>query len=236
MEGLRRFQSAMTDKGCAADLGNQFLFAVLFAAKVCRRFQSRKPFHMACAVNHFMEGGSVILGSLGELCQERKHNPICGGLIKSGIPFGMFQTDALTLHICGDDAFRSFVCGCAVRHGLRVLCRDPFALVDVENVVVFQEGNLLLFLRVFVNHRQELPENHDVRFFTLPHVPAFLLCLLESDVLAGTTQEHLIQQGVTLAGRVADCRAACDPRLFPRDDSGNRGRMFPLPWFVMIPW
>ena len=105
MEGLRRFQSAMTDKGRAPDLCNQFFFAVLFAAEVCGRFQSCKPFHVARAVNHFMEGGSVILGSFGELGQERKNDPIGGGLIKCSIPFGMFQTDALTLYICGDDVF-----------------------------------------------------------------------------------------------------------------------------------
>ena len=43
--------------------------------------------------------------------------------------------------------------------------------------------------------------------------------LLESDVFTRTTEQHLIQKAVGLAGCVADSVSGADPRLFPRDDA-----------------
>ena len=49
---------------------------------------------------------------------------------------------------------------------------------------------------------------------------AFLLCLLEGDVFSGLAQKQLIEQGIGLAGAVADSLPRCNPRRVPRNLTG----------------
>ena len=110
---------------------------------------------------------------------------------------------------------------CAVREAnfVGVLGSYALALVNMEHIVVTQEGNFLLFARLFVFGFDPLPEDDHMGLLALADASASLLALLEGQVFAGTAQEHLIEEAVRLAGRVGDCFSASDPRLFPRDDA-----------------
>ena len=78
---------------------------------------------------------------------------------------------------------------------------------------------MLLLACLFVLLLDELPEDHHAGLLALLDLAAFLLALLEGDILTGTAQKHLIQQGIRLSGCVADAVSRGDPRLFPRDDA-----------------
>ena len=55
--------------------------------------------------------------------------------------------------------------------------------------------------------------------FALLDVAASLDALLEGDVLAGTLQQHLIQQGIRFAGGVVDSLARIYPGFLSGDDA-----------------
>ena len=118
---------------------------------------------MACAVYHFVKRCAVVFGGFGKLLQEWKHNAVCGGLIICGIPFVVFQLHPFALNIVCNDAFGGFVCCCGI-HGevCRVLCGNPFALIDVKNIVIPKEGDLLDFAGFFILFVDPFPENHDL--------------------------------------------------------------------------
>ena len=67
---------------------------------------------------------------------------------------------------------------------LGVLGFDTIALINVEDVVIAKEGDLLLFVSLFVFLFDELPENDHGRFLTLANSAAFCLTLLEGQVFA----------------------------------------------------
>ena len=96
---------------------------------------------------------------------------------------------------------------------------DALALVDVEDIVVSQEGDFLLFASLFIFLFNPLPEDNHLRLCALLHLAAFLLALVEGDILARATQEHLVQEAVRLASGVGNTVARGNPGLFPGDDA-----------------
>ena len=64
---------------------------------------------------------------------------------------------------------------------------QPLALINVEYVVVAEEGNLLLFASLFVFLFEPFSENDHAALFALPDVAARLLNLLEGCIFTGTT-------------------------------------------------
>ena len=118
------------------------------------------------------------------------------------------------------DGFRRLVGVDGLRQGLGVLRLQTLALVDVEDVVIPQEGDFLLFAGLFVFGFDPLPEDHHMGLLTLLDISACRLNLLERRILAGAAQEHLIEQAVRLAGCVGDAAAGGDPRLLPRNQAG----------------
>ncbi len=94
-----------------------------------------------------------------------------------------------------------------------ILGLDTLALVDMEHVVIPQERNLLLFAGFFIFLLDPFPEADKTRLLALFDLAASFLTLTECDVLARPAQQHLIQQGIGFAGRVADGFSRTDPRL-----------------------
>ena len=173
---------------------------------------------MSCAVGQFVKGCAVILCRFCKLLDVGKHNAVGEGSVVSAVAAFVDDPDAASLDVCGDDAFCGFISVCRVGEFRLMLGFQPFALVDVEHIVVAEEGNLLLFVGVFVFLLDELPENYHRGFFALLHLAAFLLALSEGQVFAGSAEKHLIEKAVRLACGVADCIAAGYPRFLPRDD------------------
>ena len=93
------------------------------------------------------------------------------------------------------------------------------ALAQMKHVIIAEKGHVLFLLGFFVLHLEEFPENHHMGLFALADAAARLLNLLEGGVFSRLTQQHLIQQGIGLAGGVADRLSGRDPRFLPRDDT-----------------
>lgn len=166
-----------------------------------------------------MEGGAVVFGGFLEMCELRERDTIGGRSVEGLIACFVDQPDAARLDVSGDDGFGGLVSVGGSRQLLRVLCGQAFALIDVEDVEVAQEGKFLLFAGLFIFLFDPLPEDDSAAFFALFDFAAFGLTLLEGDVFTGTTEQHLIEKAVRLAGCVADGVSGADPRLFPRNDS-----------------
>ena len=172
---------------------------------------------MSGRVGHLMEEGAVILGGVLELSQQRQRDAVGGRPVESTVALLMDQTYTGAGQVVAGDGLGGFVRLRDVRQRLAVLGLDALALVDVEDVVVAQEGDFLDLLRLFVFLLKPFPEDHHGRLRALLDAPALLLDLLEGGVFAGSCKQDLIQQTVRLAGAVADRRTGCDPRLLPRD-------------------
>lgn len=69
-----------------------------------------------------------------------------------------------------------------------VLRGDALALVDVEHIVVAEEGNLLLLAGLFVLLLHLFPEDHHVGLLARPDPAASLLARVEGQVFAGAAQ------------------------------------------------
>ena len=107
--------------------------------------------------------------------------------VEGFIAFTIHQSDTAALHIALNDLVGSLIGGGCIRHDGNMFWRQSFALVDVEHVVVTQEWNLLLFAGLFVLLFGDLPENNHAGLFVLLHLAAFLLALLERDILTRPT-------------------------------------------------
>ena len=151
----------------------------------------------------------VIIGQL--------HIPI-GNTLKP-VAFLMFHLHARGFEVVAYDTLGGLVCVCRIRQGLGVLRFQAFALVDVENIVVAKQGDFPLFACFFVLLLYPFPEDNHLRLGSLADISTCLLNLFEGGVFAGTTQKHLVQEGVRFARGVGNTRARGDPRLLPRDDA-----------------
>ena len=103
--------------------------------------------------------------------------------------------------------------------GFRMLGGKSLALAQMKHIIIAEKGHVLFLLGFFVLHLEEFPENHHMGLFALADAAARLLNLLEGGVFARLTQQHLIQQGIGLAGGVADRLFGRDPRFLPWDDA-----------------
>lgn len=218
-KALRGFQPRAVHKGGASDLRNQFFLAVSVGPKEGGCVKAVQALGVAGAVNHLMEGGPVILCGLFELFQEWERDGIGCWPVEGAVPFDMLHADTFTIHVTPDDGFRSGVSACGIWVGLHMLCGDPFALADVEDVVIAKEGDLLDLAGLFVFLVDPLPEDHHAGLLALADVTAFGVDLLVGQELASLAKQHLIQKAVGLAGGVTDGAACGHPRLLPRDDS-----------------
>ena len=70
----------------------------------------------------------------------------------------MTDGHAAALYIVGNHGFGLLICVGGVGELGRVLCRQSFALGEVEDAVIAEEGNLLLFVRLFVLFFHPLPK------------------------------------------------------------------------------
>ena len=174
---------------------------------------------MACAVREFVKRRAVILCRLFKLSQEGKRYGVGERTVESPVAFLMDQLDTASLDVFGNDFVGFGVGVCSRGKLLHMLCGQAFALIDMEDVVVTQEGNLLLFVRLFVLLFDELPEHNHVRLLALLDLAALLLTLGKGQVFAAAPKQHLIQKGIGFACCSADGASACDPRFLPRDDS-----------------
>ena len=174
---------------------------------------------MPGTVYHFMIDGTVILGGAAELFPEGKEDGIVRGTVEGAVALCVIQMDVTALGIIRDDPLCARVGACVCGQWLFVLCGQPLALIDVEDVKIAQKGDGFLLACVFVLLLDPFPEHDQAALFTLVNVTVFLLALPERDILAGATEKQLIQQGIGLACDVADCAAVADPRLLPRDNA-----------------
>ena len=174
---------------------------------------------MAGTVCQFVKRCAVILSSFRKLGKKRKSDAVAGGLIEGSVTFLMLELDAASFAVVVNNDVGGVMSVGGVGKFFLMLGLQPFALIDVEDVEVAEEGNLLLFFGVRVFLFDELPEDHHGGFLAFFHFAAFLLALGEGDVFAGPSQKHLIEKAVAVPGDVADGVAAGNPRLLPRDDT-----------------
>ena len=213
-----RKHDMMIDQSRRTDLCDQLFFAVCFRSEEGSLLKAVQAAGVSCAVGQFVKGRAVILCGFGELSQQGKGDAVSRRPIEGPVAFLMLELDAASFAVVMDDGVGGFVCVGGVGKLFLVLCFQPFALVDVENVEVSQEGNLLLFVRLFVFLFDELPEDNHGGFLAFFHFAAFFLTLGKGDVFAGPAKQHLIEKAVRVPGDVTDGVTAGDPRLLPRDD------------------
>ena len=168
---------------------------------------------MACAVGQLVEGGAVIFSGACELLTAGKGDPVSGGLIEGPVTVFVAQLYAASAEIINDDGIGGIVWDGGVGERCGMFGGQSFALVNVEHVIVTQEGDFLLFACFFVFLFNEFPENDHAGLFAFLHLAAFLLTLLEGDIFASPAKEHLVQEAVGLACGVADSFAAAYPRF-----------------------
>lgn len=172
---------------------------------------------MPGTVNHFVKSSAVILCGAAELFPEREEDGIVRGTVEGAVALCLIQVDVAAADIIRDDPLCGCIGACSCGQWLCVSYRQSFALIDVEDAVIAQKGDGLLLAAFFVLLLNPLPEYDHAALFTFASHAALLLALPERDILAGATEEHLIQQRIGLACDMADCAAAVDPRFLPRD-------------------
>ena len=201
-EAVCRFQSCDVHKGGGSDLCDQLFLAVGLRSEEGCLFKAIQSAHMARAVDQFVEGRGVVFGGFSELGQKRKRNGVVRGTVEGSVAVFVVQLYARSLQVVAYDGFCLLVGVCGLQEFGGVLRLQAFALVDMEDVVVPQERDFLLFASLFVLLFDPLPEDNPRSLLALLDVASCLLNLLECGVLAGTAQKHLIQKAVRLARRI----------------------------------
>ena len=211
----------MIDQRCCANLCDKLFFAVILRTKEGSLCQAIQSGGMSSGVGQLMEDCAVVFSSAHELLANGKNHFISRRSVESSVAFLVEELHIFALQIAIDDFLGFLNCLSSIRHmkGFCVLGADAFALVDVEDIVVAQEGDFLLFASLFIFLFDPLPEDNHMGLFTLLHPAPFLLALVEGDILPSSAQEHLVQEAVGLASGVGNTVARGDPGLFPRDDS-----------------
>lgn len=187
---------------------------------------------MAGGVGDLMESGGVVFCRFRELRHKRQGDCITYGGVECHVLLAVYKTDAGTLYIVIDGIFCGFDGrGEGGRQRLVELGLDALAIVDMEDVEVFEDGNDIglriafdvgnnIAVTVFLVGYDELPEYDELRLGALLYFAAFLLALFEGEVFAGLVQEHLIEQGVRPSVHVRHSPVIdASPRLVPRDDA-----------------
>ena len=211
----------MIDQRCCANLCDKLFFAVVLRTKEGSLCQAIQSGGMSSGMGQLMEGCAVVFSSAHELLANGENHFISGRSVEGSVALLVEELHIFALQIAIYDLLGFLNCLSAIRHmkGFCVFGADPFALVDVEDIVVAQEGNFLLLASLFIFLFDPLPEDNHLRLCALLHLASFLLALVEGDVLARATKKHLIQEAVGLASGVGNTVARGDPGLFPRDDS-----------------
>ena len=70
---------------------------------------------------------------------------------------------------------------------------NPFALIDVEHIVIAQKRDLLLLAGFLVLLLDPFPEHDHVRLLAPADMTACLLALPEGQIFAGLAKKYLIQ-------------------------------------------
>ncbi|MDY4140760.1 MAG: hypothetical protein SOY30_15710 [Eubacteriales bacterium] len=182
--------------------------------------QPVQPLFVAGAMDKLVKGCAVIGGGGGELLHAGQGDAVGGGLIESLVTVLVVDRHAAALHITGHHGFCLLIGMRGIGKPWRVPGCQAFALGEVENAVIPQEGNLFRFAGGFILLLDKLPEDYYAGLFALPDVAALGHALMEGDVFPGLPQEHLIQQGIGPACDVADSLPRCNPGLLPGDLSG----------------
>lgn len=211
----------MIDQRCCANLCDKLFFAVVLRTKEGSLCQAIQSGGMSSRVGQLMEDCAVVFSSAHELLANGKNHFISGRSVEGFVALLVEELHLFALQIAIYDLLGFFDCFSTIRHmkGFCVLCADPFALVDVEDIVVAQEGDFLLFASLFIFLLNPLPEDNHMGLLALLHPAPFLLALVEGDVLARATQKHLVQEAVRLASGMGNTVARGNPGLFPGDDA-----------------
>ena len=216
-----------------ANFGDKLFFAVLLPAEMTfnvAQFQTVQARRVAGAMRRFVKQGRIVFRRLPELFAQRHGNLVGVGRIIRAVLLDGFKANMFTGDIAFKNGFGPFVLvGGLDRFGRWVLRRYAVAIRNVKHVEIAQDGQtfgdgfavcILDGLAVFVGLllRDHLPEDDHLRLRALLDAAAFLLALVEGDIFARFAQQKLVDQGIRLAGCVAD-RAGrnAGPGLFPGD-------------------
>ena len=196
-EGIGGFEAAGVEEEGRAHLGNKLLLGVMSVTEVnVSGRDSIEAGRMTGRVRELVEGGAVVGGGVLELSHERKVDGVLGGLVESFAALAVNQLDAAAGEVSLDDGFGLRVRINSVIEGdCRVLLRNPFALRDMEDVVVTEVRNLFDLAGFFVFLFKPLPEDDDAGFLAFAYVTAFVLALLKREIFARlTVQKDLIKK------------------------------------------
>lgn len=97
---------------------------------------------MSGAVRQLMEGCAVILGGFRKLLDAWERYAVAGGMIAGFVAVLMMNGHAAALYIIGNHSLGVLVCVGHVGKLGHMLCSQAFALGEMEDAVISQEGNL----------------------------------------------------------------------------------------------
>ena len=157
----------------------------LFNLRRMRMSLANATVNKAIAGRYYQEGAIKAVCEAFDQKNRRKALLVMARTIESAVTLFVEELHARAAEVVVDDVLCGFLSVRAVREGdfRGVLGGDAFALVDVEDIVVSQERDFLLFVGFFVFLLYPFPEDHHVAFLALLDVPASFLALLEGQIL-----------------------------------------------------
>ena len=141
-EAAAGFQADVIHQRSGSNLRDKLFLAVVFRSEEGGLAQPVQPLGVSGAMGQFMEDRAVILCGADELLADGENHFIGGGSVEGPVSFFVGELHAFAAQVVVDDFLGGFQRSGSIREdGFRgVLGGDAFALVNVEHVVISEEG------------------------------------------------------------------------------------------------